>query len=248
MRISTMSRCLPLQSEAEGCTHVNKLTTYISQVPTECVPWPMAGLRRASVNSFGFGGANAHVILDDACHFLQSNNLSGNHNCYRPSPSPPATANQSASTGYDHQSTNAEGIFPSKLLFWSAADAGALKRMIKSYEGYVSAMDCTNTMTDRLAYTLAVRRSLLPWRAFSVVQPTTISQNAEMPSTLHLHASVPVRASVERKCMAFVFTGQGAQYEAMGLGLLVYPVFRKSLDRSSAIFATFGCQWSLLGK
>lgn len=30
-------------------------------VPAECVPWPARGLRRVSVNSFGFGGSNAHV-------------------------------------------------------------------------------------------------------------------------------------------------------------------------------------------
>ena len=35
--------------------------------PVEPTPWPVLGLRRASVNSFGFGGSNAHVILDDEC-------------------------------------------------------------------------------------------------------------------------------------------------------------------------------------
>jgi acyl transferase domain-containing protein/SAM-dependent methyltransferase len=36
-------------------------------VPTECVPWPAVPdgcPRRASVNSFGFGGANVHVVLE----------------------------------------------------------------------------------------------------------------------------------------------------------------------------------------
>ncbi|TVY86512.1 Highly reducing polyketide synthase, partial [Lachnellula willkommii] len=31
--------------------------------PTEVTPWPMSGLRRASVSDFGYGGTNGHVIL-----------------------------------------------------------------------------------------------------------------------------------------------------------------------------------------
>ena len=33
-------------------------------VPTRAVPWPVDKSQRASINSFGFGGANAHAILD----------------------------------------------------------------------------------------------------------------------------------------------------------------------------------------
>ncbi|KAF2004140.1 polyketide synthase-like protein [Amniculicola lignicola CBS 123094] len=47
--------------------------------PTIPLPWPSPGLRRASVNSFGFGGTNSHVILDDAYHYLRSRNLKGFH-------------------------------------------------------------------------------------------------------------------------------------------------------------------------
>ncbi|KAF2872288.1 thiolase-like protein [Massariosphaeria phaeospora] len=36
--------------------------------PKEALPWPIDGLRRASVNSFGLGGTNAHAVLDDAYH------------------------------------------------------------------------------------------------------------------------------------------------------------------------------------
>ncbi|KAK3317264.1 putative polyketide synthase [Cercophora scortea] len=35
-------------------------------VPTEALPWPADRLERVSVNSFGIGGANAHVILESA--------------------------------------------------------------------------------------------------------------------------------------------------------------------------------------
>ena len=48
--------------------------------PLENTPWPTSGTRRISVNSFGVGGTNAHVILDDAFSHLASNNISGNHN------------------------------------------------------------------------------------------------------------------------------------------------------------------------
>lgn len=47
--------------------------------PTEATPWPQAGLRRMSINSFGIGGSNAHVVMDDALHFLQQYRLVGNH-------------------------------------------------------------------------------------------------------------------------------------------------------------------------
>jgi hybrid polyketide synthase / nonribosomal peptide synthetase ACE1 len=33
-------------------------------VPTNAIPWPEVGIRRASVNSFGFGGTNAHAIVE----------------------------------------------------------------------------------------------------------------------------------------------------------------------------------------
>lgn len=49
------------------------------EFPTECIPWPKQGARRISVNSFGFGGTNAHCILDDAYHFLQEQGLKGVH-------------------------------------------------------------------------------------------------------------------------------------------------------------------------
>ncbi|KAL8652640.1 MAG: hypothetical protein Q9210_002566 [Variospora velana] len=45
--------------------------------PTQSMPWPSCGLRRASINSFGFGGSNAHVVVDDARHYLRNHCLSG---------------------------------------------------------------------------------------------------------------------------------------------------------------------------
>ena len=38
-------------------------------VPIEPTPWPGDRLARASVNSFGIGGTNAHVVIDAACNY-----------------------------------------------------------------------------------------------------------------------------------------------------------------------------------
>jgi acyl transferase domain-containing protein len=45
----------------------------------EAIPWPTVGLRRASVNSFGYGGSNAHAVLDDAFNYLRERHLTANH-------------------------------------------------------------------------------------------------------------------------------------------------------------------------
>ena len=48
-----------------------RLDEWNVRIPSELMRWPTSGLRRASVNSFGYGGTNAHVILDDAMNYLK---------------------------------------------------------------------------------------------------------------------------------------------------------------------------------
>lgn len=42
-------------------------------------PWPIDGPRRVSINSFGFGGTNAHIILDEPRWYLSQRGLDGIH-------------------------------------------------------------------------------------------------------------------------------------------------------------------------
>jgi len=49
------------------------------QLPLSPTSWPSDGLRRASVNSFGFGGTNAHVVIEDAYNHLRIKSLKGFH-------------------------------------------------------------------------------------------------------------------------------------------------------------------------
>ena len=44
-------------------------------VPTEAIAWPLDRIQRISVNSFGMGGANAHVIVDAAPSASEQNGI-----------------------------------------------------------------------------------------------------------------------------------------------------------------------------
>lgn len=233
------------------------LLTRWTKVPTACVPWPKEGLRRVSVNSFGFGGTNTHVILDDALHYLQERGLIGIH-CTEPSPAA-VTHVESVSNGINHtngltqngingeksngHSANGHAREPgpsSKLLVWTAADEKALGRMIQSYEAFSRKNIADEHQLDKLAFTLAARRSSMLWRTFAVVADKSDNQH------FSLSPAKPIRSSSEAG-LAFVFTGQGAQYVKMGLGLLQYAIYRNTLEKIDDIYQDLGCEWSIFG-
>jgi acyl transferase domain-containing protein len=203
--------------------------------------WPTPGLRRTSINSFGYGGSNAHLVLDDAYHYLKGHDLSGYHHCtVVPSIENASVVNGATNlskTGHPNDArVNFEGP---KLLIWSAADKGAIQRMIGNYHEYYKAhVAGDNGTLDQLAYTLAERRSVMPWRTFAVVE------NSEEILSL----TEAVRAPNGQPRTAYIFTGQGAQYTGMGLELLKYPAFQESLQKSQRILDSLGSEWLIIGK
>lgn len=109
-------------------------------VPVEPTPFPADRCDRVSVNSFGLGGSNAHVIVDSARSF----NL-------------PKPAVRDSERESDPQ-----------LLLFSAGSAPSLKSTISGYENWVvKNPDMADRMND-LSYTLANRREHLPHRSFKV--------------------------------------------------------------------------------
>ncbi|KAF2969750.1 hypothetical protein GQX73_g3806 [Xylaria multiplex] len=225
---------------------------YHVSVPTESVEWPSSGLRRASVNSFSFGGSNAHAILDDAQHYLQGHGLKGFHNsevhCSEKGPYNMSLIESQASdlSGKRNGNENdASGDY--KLLVWTAADGSAMERVLDSYQTYYQTrVHGDADKLNRLAHTLAVRRSHLAWRSFAVIgMSPSVTPMLNGSQLAQLPAAKPVRASNEGLSMAFVFTGQGAQYPGMGVDLLRYSIFAETLQRAETAFRKFGCDWSL---
>ncbi|KAI5917692.1 hypothetical protein F4810DRAFT_640865 [Camillea tinctor] len=245
---------------------------YHTTVPTENIAWPGEGLRRVSVNSFGFGGTNTHVILDDAHHYLLDKGLAGNHstvqnvitnNIFSTVSSTNEINDYTNGTGTNGHSiaryktngtngiTQRNGVKSNKtdasrlsttrarLLIWSAADEKALERTIQGYKTYYTqrVRDSADKV-NKLSYTLAMRRSRMLWRTFAVVDEESLIKDAELTSFK------PIRTSSEA-ALAFVFTGQGAQYVGMGVELLRYPVFDKTLQNIEEVYNSLGCTWSI---
>ncbi|KAK3382595.1 fatty acid synthase S-acetyltransferase [Lasiosphaeria ovina] len=269
---------------------------YHIEVPTVPTAWPCEGLRRVSVNSFGFGGTNTHVVMDDALYYLEERGLAGNHNTTAHPIAETAANGYAASNGNgtNNNGTNgthrkaanginginsingSNGINGSvdvngtkgtngtngshktnghtsislsddspRLLVWTAADEKAVERMTKQYTAFIASTINTSTSTaklDQLAYTLAARRSRMLWREFALVR----SSSAQPPSVAT--SKKPTRSfggSGDGGGVAFVFTGQGAQYVGMGAGLLQYPVFRETLYAVDGVYRELGCGWSV---
>lgn len=241
--------------------------------PTEATPWPQEGLRRMSINSFGIGGSNAHVVLDDAMHFLEQYKLTGEHHTvnrppWKTTPGPPtnplvngtfifplnvkSNAN-SASTGHVNggHSRMDSGIDmgadfePTQLFVLSAFDQDGISRVRDLYDEYLSTkLKVTSDEAGNLeflrnlSHTLASKRTHHAWRAFAIADsPAALRQGlSEMPT--------PTRIKSEPR-LAWVFTGQGAQWPAMGIELMAYPIFQQSIIAAEKYLNGLGCSWSL---
>lgn len=215
------------------------------QFPTENTPWPSEGIRRASINSFGFGGTNVHVVLDDALHYLNARGLNGYH-LTAENPSEPGLS-QAGPKSVPWQSSADKGSkrMRHKVFVWSAADESGLERLASVYTAHFSRLTANKEpekYLDDLAFTLASKRSSLRWKSYRIA--TCIHDLRESLERTPLEAFRP--ANDPR--IAFVFTGQGAQWHGMGRELVDYPVFKESLSDTQITLGNLGCRWLLIGK
>ena len=134
-----------------------------------------------------------------------------------------------------------------KLFLWSSHEQTGTDRaagnLIEYLERHTDLKgEQKSLFLNRLAFTLSEGRSRLPWKSYAVASTTE-----EIISTLKRHNPKPSRSN-QVPVLGFIFTGQGAQWYAMGRELLAYPVFRKSLEQADAYLKKLDCPWSLLDK
>lgn len=131
-----------------------------------------------------------------------------------------------------------------RLFVFSSFDENGVKRNATTYAEYLKDIQTPHEdgyMKD-LAYTLSKKRSAFPWRSYAVSSSLSeliegLSSDQGMPSAVRV--GTPPR-------IGFVFTGQGAQWYAMGRELLIYTIFKKSLEDAELYMKSIGAEWSLL--
>ncbi|CAP62330.1 uncharacterized protein PODANS_0_240 [Podospora anserina S mat+] len=223
--------------------HFNQLNPKIEpfyhslQIPTSLGEWPVlpAGqARRASINSFGFGGANAHAVIENYIPELHSSNLISRKTLL--SPQRPAALPFGV---YGHGGllidTKSEGGFddehqPEQLpmgpYVFSAASEQSLVANLEAYSAYLAGPSATALNPRDLAWTLRQRRSNLP---FKVAFPAGSIEQLRSSIDARLEEAKSNKTALGRRSLLpqnskprvlAVFTGQGAQYARMGAELL----------------------------
>ncbi|KAE8146743.1 ketoacyl-synt-domain-containing protein [Aspergillus avenaceus] len=155
------------------------------------VPWPRNPIRRAGVNSFGYGGSNCHVIIEEAQPFMRNTSAHTWSWC----------AQNLLFDDEDDEDTD-DSIHTLPV---SAADEHALDENCNALVRHLSSLNVRVSPAD-LAYTLSARRDHHPHRAYAIIHGAD-------PSNLLFQKG---RISREQPRIAFIFTGQGSQWPQMG--------------------------------
>jgi acyl transferase domain-containing protein len=135
-------------------------------IPLRATPWPEDRAQRVSINSFGIGGTNAHVIIDSASEvpaYVQSRfGFSNGHDS-------------------EHELVSPAGR---QLMLLSANSQESLMNHMANVQEYLVAHP--DRIAD-VAYTLAQRRENLPHRGFFLASPSAIG--VDVSSSVKVPAS-----------------------------------------------------------
>ncbi|KAE8152734.1 putative polyketide synthase [Aspergillus avenaceus] len=192
--------------------------------------WPaLSGThpRRASVNSFGFGGTNAHAIIENY-----------QETCLKAPDRAPSTHERPAVSVIPHT--------------FSAATKGSLLALLRSYLSYLERNAGVNLKS--LAHNLITKRSSLGVRVALAAQTHDQLRegiNSILQSAAEGNESSLASHSARKPLILGVFTGQGAQWATMGKQLITHVPWAmallEGLDRSlGTLSEEYMPRWSLV--
>ncbi|PGH13223.1 hypothetical protein AJ79_03781 [Helicocarpus griseus UAMH5409] len=225
---------IPATIDVKTVNPAIKLDEWKLKIVQQPTPWPADILRRrASVNSFGYGGANAHVILEGVASVLDDFKL----------PLRPALRIEDALDFISSDSDAEERVSRASTPPTSDADSASMEKPQQYGKDLPKVVACSAKNETSLNQTIEITKSALRQHAPEKVASTlsrrskfnhravaVVSQGQEPVFTT---GEVPANTK-----LGFICTGQGAQWPQMGKDLLAYPGFRRSIQKIDAALAT----------
>ncbi|KAI0478369.1 polyketide synthase [Xylariaceae sp. FL0804] len=211
------------------------------KVVRENTPWPAGKLRRASINSFGYGGANGHCVIDHVENVLPGYSQSG---VLRRSVNGSDGKNRHANSPPVHYPLAAIPEVVRKpgaetrqlvVLPFSAHNEASLALNMSALSDAIG----RHALSD-IAYVLSAKRSRFRQRTFRIVEKDSPSSSLKADIKPQELFSSPSQTPK----LGFVFTGQGAQWPAMGSELFQYQVFANSIRYMDHVLATLSSEQS----
>ena len=177
-------------------------------IPTETQPWVANGSSRfAAISSFGFGGTNAHVVLEEAPIY---------------SGSPSAAASEAAG----------------RLLPLSAKSPASLRQSAREF---CALLKDASISVDDVCFTASAKRRHHPYR-LSIVGSSR-EQMIERLLSRAIDREFRPAAGLPR--VAFIYSGQGANWHGAGQDLLQEKSFRDALQECDALIRSLA-GWSVI--
>ena len=187
------------------------------KIPTSLMPWSCERKPRiAAVSSFGMGGTNAHIVLEEAPHEVRSQKL------------------EVRSEEYLER--------PLHILTLSAKTEKALEDLVSSYQKHLETYPdlavadvcyTANTGRKHFKHRLAVIASNQKELAEKLLEQKTGKEVVGRSCGEFDSGSTSSK-------LAFLFTGQGSQYVNMGKQLYeTQPTFRQALERCNQILQPY---------
>ena len=214
--------------------------------------WVTRGPRRVSVNNLGFGGANAHAILEEAPPkgaMLADIDIPNGHPLHNGDDQTDIFREHDLSSLSNGDKSidlpRRSKATPYRLLLLSANDEVTVKRQKDALRVYLDKQkhEVGDHLMADLAFTLSHRRSLLPYKV--ALASSTVE---DLKKQLDSSTQAPMRAS-KAPNLGFVFTGQGANWQGMGQELFeAYPVFTSAIIAADNYLTDLGAPWSLISK
>ena len=155
----------------------------------ELKKWPVAPIRGASINNFGYGGTNAHIIIEESASWAPA--LAGNNgysNGYLNGHSNGHSSELGTNGNYVGTDKHAKlSCDISKVLILSGKDEQACQKIISNLKHFLKENKSTQPdpggFLESLVYTLGQRRTQFPWAAAHPVPVTEgIDAVIQLPS------------------------------------------------------------------